>query len=240
MLENILPYDEDQWRSQFEPTVLGQRLAQDWDHVSYSYHFRPRLDACFRPHQSTNREMWGRGYGDGIYPPPQQQMTNFSAVPFYYMQWLDRPGRIWDLGCGWNIFSRYLPNIWGVSNEIGPSRYSHERVDMDAQWHQRYQHQMANAMSICSLHFRALQGVRYIVMDFARLLAPKGRGFIAMNLQRLLDHDPESQTWSQDRIEHEIRLRLKHLPFEVLVFDLDFSQYDNVMDGNIRMVLEGP
>jgi hypothetical protein len=222
MQQNINPYNEKKFKSYFEQTEICHRLKQDFDDLYYfDEDIHPWNDRSPRQHIGTRK---------------------FFAVPFYYLKYLtDRnPKVIYDIGCGWNIFKKYIPNIIGIDNNIA-SREHHADVygDVNDNYIQQHQNFFESAFAICSLHFHPLSELRQVVLDFISMLAPDGCGFISFNLQRMIERDPRFANNSLPNFdfETEIRTQLENVPATYLVFDVNLSNgIAENMNGNIRLV----
>jgi hypothetical protein len=219
MQKNINPYNEKTFKAYFEQTELCHRLTQDFDKLYYS--LADRYNCSPREHVGTRQ---------------------FFAVPFYYLKYLtDRnPKIIYDIGCGWNIFKKYIPNIIGIDHNISSVAYHADLYGhVDDEYIQQHQNFFESAFAICSLHFHPLSDLRKVVLDFISMLSPGGCGFLALNLQRMIDRDPrfDNDSLPNFDFETEIRTQLENIPATYLVFDVNLSNgYDDSMDGNIRLV----
>ena len=108
-MRNLNPYPEQEYSAKFKQTELYRQLAADFDHVALAkfYFTSPHLNT-----DATPRQMIG-----------SYSTRDFSACIFYYIDFLTKtnPTQIVDLGCGWNIFKKYIPNVIGIGAE-NPSR----------------------------------------------------------------------------------------------------------------------
>lgn len=223
---NINPYNQEMFEREFVKTPLFQTLKQDFDIISFDYSYD-----FFNCPELTPRQQEGQ----------QIQISKFSAVPFYYINWLteQNPKQIYDLGCGWNIFKKYIPTVIGIGPEPKDSGYFygdiHDLVDSDFITH--HQNYFESVFSINSLHFQPLTCLRKTVLDFISMIAPNGYGFLTLNCQRMLDREPTNlNTLSKFELENYIRTELSNIPVDYKVFDVDLTRIDNPMDGNIRLV----
>lgn len=222
MQKNINPYNEKTFKSYFEQTELCHSLKQDFDDLYYfDRDIHPWNDRTPRQHLGTRK---------------------FSVVPFYYLKYLtDRnPKVMYDIGCGWNIFKKYIPNIIGIDNNIHSLEYHADQYgEVDDKYIQQHQNFFESAFAINSLHFHPLSDLRKIVLDFISMLAPDGCGFLAINLKRMIERDPrfDNNSLPDFDFETEVRTQLENIPATYLVFDVDLScGYSNTMNGNIRLV----
>lgn len=224
-MNDINPYQEDEFRKKFIQTDLYSILEKDFDEIIWSRY-----------------EIFD--YGGGT---PRQNLgdktlwkARFSVVPFYYLEFLTKqnPKNIYDLGCGWNIFKKYIPSIIGMGEEDPDSKWFfgdiHGRVDDNfITEHQNY---FDSVFSICALHFTPMSNIRQRVLEFASMIKPSGRGWISLNAKRMLELD--STMFAQNNIELWVRSELSNLPFNILQFDIDLKKVNSPLDGNINLVLE--
>jgi hypothetical protein len=109
--------------------------------------------------------------------------------------------------------------------------------------HQEY---FQSVFSICALHFYSLTLFKKIVLDFVFMIKPGGRGFLALNLQRMIDRTPEqflTQRFSTKyptafQFDQYLREELSTLALKFLILDIDLTLIDEDMNGNIRLVIE--
>ena len=117
-MHNISPYDEQKCRAYCQQLEFFNQIKTDFKHLSWSKNFVDPLDYY------TPRERIGTDY-----------QSQFSMVPFYYLEKLleTKPTNIYDLGCGWNIFKKYIPNVIGVSPTHNLDNYGdiHDLIDDD-------------------------------------------------------------------------------------------------------------
>lgn len=248
MQPDINPYNEHDFREQFQHTEIYQQLVKDYDEISF---------------KNTVKWDWA--------PTPRERLATarksiFSAVSFYYLEYLTKhnPTEIYDLGCGGNFFKRYIPNIVGIGAEHPQDAYFrgdlHGRFN-DA-WVQQNQKRFHSIFAICSLHFIPFAQLRQRVLDLVSTMVPNGRAYLAFNTSRMIDrmqwHDPwptDFVKYFDDRTpvsvaEQIIREHLSDMPFTYEVFDVNIAEsghgfqrydyrpaFDNVIDGNIRMVI---
>ena len=65
------------------------------------------------------------------------------------------------------------------------------------------------------------------------MIAPGGRGFLALNIQRMIECDSSEY----NDYEYYVRSELSDMNFTYEVFDVNLSTIDSYLDGNIRMVI---
>jgi hypothetical protein len=223
-MENLNAYDENTFRSVFSQTELYDVLEKDFDVLDFTKIF------SYWNREGTPRYLFARRL--------------FSVVPFYYIDFLQKtnPTVIYDLGCGWNIFKKYIPQVIGVGaeNPESPGFFAdlHDYVDDDyINGHQNY---FEAVFSINALHFIPLTEMAKRVTGFYSMLKPNGVGWLALNAERMIEHDDtgffakQSTEWLDDYI----RKQLSCLEIDYEVFDVDLSERDEQLNGNIRLVMK--
>ena len=166
--------------------------------------------------------------------------TAFSAVPFYYINFLleKNPRAIYDLGCGWNIFKKYIPEVIGVGAET-EKEFADLHDFVDDEYVSGHIDYFESVFSINALHFCPLSKFSKIIQDFHSMIKPGGRGFLALIFQRMIDRDPVFQNVSHNNIETYCRNELTKLTnIKFLVVDIRIDPIEEPMDGNIRLVME--
>lgn len=109
--------------------------------------------------------------------------------------------------------------------------------------HQDY---FQSVFSICALHFHSLALFKKIVSDFVFMIKPGGCGFLALNLQRMIEITPVQfliQRFSTRRptafqYDQYLREELSTLDLKFLILDIDLTVIDEGMNGNIRLVIK--
>lgn len=224
--KSINVYDAVLFEQEFSNTELYTKISKDFDFVHFNWHFVPTDDLT-----GTVRQ-W---YGD------RDRRLIFSAVSFYYLKYLtvNYQNDIYDIGCGWNIFKKYLPNIIGVDKHCTSETWKPDiELHFDQDFQMKFHNKLDRIMSINSLHFVPFTQLRHRVIDFFSLLAPKGIGYLSLNLMRMIETDPIFCNKSPRELETIVRTELFDIGYEYLIFDIDLSVLDNFMDGNIRMVAQ--
>jgi SAM-dependent methyltransferase len=236
MKQNINPYDPVQFKKEFESTDICRNVSEDFDNLWWDQQFIKSFDSI------TPRQM-ASGTNAG-----------FSMTPFYYLRSLleKNPNSIYDLGCGANLFKKYIPKIIGVDKSYSHTRPALAKPDwpgwrvypdieelVDKEYVRNHQIFFESVFSINSLHFRPLTDLRLVYEEFISMVAPGGRGFLSINIQRMIDHESISRP-SVHLIDYEsyVRSQLDNLPCKYLIFDVNLDILDNWLDGNVRLVFE--
>ena len=222
-MKNINAYCEDEFYSSFLENPIYAEIQKDYDKVFWG---KNRTD--WKLWDMTPRELLG-----GI------RSTEFDMTSLYYMSFLleKNPDIIYDLGCGWNIFKKYIRKIHGID---ACSLSADSREIIDDKWLFDRKGTLDSVMSICALHSIPLELIKKRVIDFASLLQTGGRGYLSLNLQRMIERSTVDEFKNVDfDFDEYVRNELEDIPFKYLVFDVDFSYgKDTGIDGNIRLVIE--
>jgi len=212
-------YDPNDWEVTFKKSNLYKQLVNEYDGVYFN-----RQDFFIKSF--------------GLTPRQKASQRWFSAIPFYYIEWLQEinPEKIYDLGCGWNIFKKYYPNIIGVGAENPDNELFfadiHDYVDDDyILGHQEY---FESVYSICALHFIPLSDIRKRVLDFASMIKHGGRGWLSLNAARMVERDLEFKDKDTLFIEQYCKKQLATVPSLVLL-EIDLTVSDEYIDGNIQI-----
>jgi hypothetical protein len=228
MISNVNAYDKEKFQNEFNKTEIYQQLIKDFDEIS--------LEKFFQQKNMPTARYW-LGCSN--------RSTRFSATSFYYLNFLleTNPSEIYDLGCGWNVFKRYIPNIIGVGAESpdSPDFFGDIHDYVDDGYIQGHQNYFESVFSICALHFHPLSDISKVVNGFYTTIRPGGRGYLSLNLQRMIERDPvffaKTSAQEVDRYCREQISQLHDIKF--LVVDIDTTVFlDDGMDGNIRLVME--
>jgi len=230
----IQPYNHIIWEKQFKDTDIYHRLCEEFDIVFFNKEwYSPE-----RYYQGTGTEI--------VCPTPRQDFANpvpikrkCSAIAFYYIDWLQqaKPNQVYDLGCGWNFFKKYYPNIIGVSAEPPTSQYFYADIHdfVDDVYISQHQEYFESVFSICALHFIPLSDIKNRVLDFSSMIKPGGRGWLSMNAARMIDRDRESfGNKGKTFITNFIKQQINNVP-NIQTLEIDLSIMDEMIDGNIQI-----
>ena len=230
-MRNLNPYNELHCRSLGEKFAFFNQIESDFDLLHWNTLGAHKHSTMF----STARESMGH--------------RTFSMVPFFYLEKLleKNPGSIYDLGCGWNIFKKYIPNIIGVSPTHNDDNYADIHDIVDDTYIQGHQNFFESVFSINSLHFVPLSSLEKVIKDFVSMVAPGGRGFLALNLARMIERSSidlletcVGSDLTSTGYDRYIRDVLTKIDINYLIVDVDLSTagMDEPIDGNIRLVFE--
>lgn len=226
--ENINEYVEEEFSKTFTTTQLYADLSKDFDVIS----FKKNLDLIQALSRKTTPREW---IGKRI---------NYVRPYYYILKLLENnPKEIFDIGCGWNIFKKYIPNIVGYDLNMS---YADKRIYIDPNSLQKLKESTESAMSICAMHFCPLEDLENAINDFMSIIKPKGRGYLALNLLRMVERTSDAEKMklfnkidpSIDDYEYYIRKTLKKINCKYLVVDVDITPIDEFLNGNISIVFE--
>lgn len=218
MLENIKPYDKNEFYNYFESTDIYLKLTKDFDLITWS-----TKDSSFRISKMTPRQYRGTRI--------------FSAVPFYYFRFLGFESKIYDIGCGWNIYKKYLPNLIGISADTleSPYYYGDEYGMFDDHYVGNNLQKFDNIIAMNSLHFIPLSDLQLRINQLLKVTKPGGKIFVMMNVCVLLNNQKAPIA---DPITY-IRTQLEVFRNQILCFELDDDHiYENMSEGTLRIVLQ--
>lgn len=229
MIQNINPYDSAQFKKQFESTDICRKVSKDFDELWWDQ--RIKFFDSLTPRHAVSTVTVG-----------------FSMIPFYYLQPLleKNPISIYDLGCGANMFKKYIPNIIGVDKSYGRPSESNGQIcypdiegRVDAEYIKTHQNYFESVFSINALHFRPLTELRSVYEEFISMVAPGGRGFLSVNIQRMIESEKNLLSGVNNvNYDSYVRTQLDTLPCKYLIFDVNLDIVDEWLDGNIRLVFE--
>ena len=225
ILENINPYDQSEFESKFKETQLYQSVSKEFDVLTFDWSMP--------------------GWINGLTPRQFEGSRKTSATTFYYLDHVfnNVQGTVYDIGCGWNIFKKFYPNIIGLDLQ---GTHADKLVKITDEWIKFNESKLDGLISICSLHFIPLSDLRKRIIDISKMLKPGGYAFVTFNLARMIENDRrfDGVDWRHlaDNLEKEIRTQFYDLPFVIDVFDMQLRGskslpvLDECIDGNIRMV----
>jgi hypothetical protein len=240
-MKNLNPYPEEKYSLKFKKTDLYKKLTEDFNEVTLKKSYWSTL---------INLDTYKTNFYKTIIQKeftPRQLIGSeqkFSATLFYYLEFLieKNPEKIYDLGCGCNIFKKYIPNIIGIGAEDpnGQRFYGDIHDYVDEEFIQGHKDYFESVFSICALHFRPLTEFSKVVNEFYSMIKPGGRGFLSINLKRMIEKSENfmknTSVKEYDAYCREQLDTLTHIKF--LVVDIDLEFLDEAMDGNIRLVME--
>jgi hypothetical protein len=222
-MNNLNAYDSTRFREIFETTDLAKQLEKDFDLLTWETDL-----LTFKFPGMTPRELRGRRI--------------FSMVPFYYILQLGLESRIYDIGCGWNIYKKYLPNVIGIDAKYPDSTcfYADQIGFVNNQFVEQHTEKFENVMTMLALHFIPLSQLCDRINQIRQMVKPGGKIFIMMNVCHMINSELElgSTTIKTNACEY-IRNQIEIFKNELLCFELDDNNVnDNMSEGTLRLVLQ--
>jgi hypothetical protein len=220
-MENLKPLPVD-FKNNFLLTDIGQQIESE----NYDMIITEELQSLFSS-------------------PREDMMTScFSITPFYYFDFLleKNPTKIYDIGCGCNIWKKYLPQIVGID----PINKKADIQDIfNDDFVLRYKNTIESFISINALHFIDIGLIAEQLCKVNTVLTKNGRAFVTMNLARLVENTPsldvDKSHLSQDQLrllESMVRDQVTESQLNFICVDIDFANYNSWINGNIRLVFD--
>jgi len=240
--------DYEKFASSFLQTDIGKQIEQDFDSITCTPNNDPSIIVLKNKCGSTCRELLGSN--DIKVKNPN---TTMSIVTFYYLNLLQeiKPNKIYDIGCGWNIWKSYMPNIHGVDTW---SNYADEVGHYNSEWVEQRKGQLEAAFTInmdigLSQEPATFDNIGDQILEFAQLLKPGGRGYISLAGWALLKFT--SDDWYEQNhcspynptlLQQKTKEIMESLPLKIIALDCEFDLLKNMPghDGELRVVFEVP
>ena len=204
---NINVYNEHSFKQEWGDTGVYNQLQDDFDLVLWSTHLLTDIGSF---NKLTPREIRGKRI--------------VSAVPFYYINMLCNGKHIFDIGCGWDLYSRYYNNITGLSGDTTEGHVNKQYV-------REHLETFDNIMSMNALHFIEITQLEQRIQDVISMTKVGGRIFLMLNICHL-------SGYVTDRIQY-VRTIVGSLTEKIISFELDDEKINtNMAEGSFRLVLE--
>ena len=215
-MNNINAYNAESFKKTFKSTELAIKLTQDFDILTWE----TDLPTYSIPGM-TPREFRGRRI--------------FSMVPFYYILQLGSESKIYDIGCGWNIYKKYMPNIIGIDAE-SPYFYADQIGFVNDLFVKDNTEKFENLITMNALHFIPLSQFSNRINQIRQMVQPGGKIFIMMNVNHMINAEP---TEIKNNAADYIRNQLETFKNEILCFELDDNKiHKNMSEGTLRLILQ--
>ena len=210
-------YNKDEFLEKFSKTKVYQTLVKD-----YSYLFSDFNDINFKMEEPPHRDNLERS-------------SIFLYSMFFYLNFLleINPKLIADIGCGNNKLKKYVPQIIGYDTTLEADIKELFNLEFIEKNYQKFD----CAFAINSVHFISLIDFSNRVNDFGKLIKPGGRGFLAFNLQRMIErtkpHEfaklfdlskPVSYYEYRNYIINELQDKIK---YNIIINDILFDHREN-------------
>ena len=221
-MKQLKPYNHEIFKAEFSNSALYHKLEQDFDLVIWETfgYSTPRVLSAYRV---------------------------MYTAPFYYLNFLleTNTETIYDIGCGGNLFKKYIPNVIGIDPDTTQGNNPDIIDRFDDDFVTRYENKMDAAFSICSIHFIPFNEFPNQVNKFARLLKPGGRGYLAFNSfmgKTMMDPNVSNELFPNGcTAEERQSYFIDNLVLEnstLVCLDVDVQPYGCPMNGDIRIVIQ--
>lgn len=179
----------------------------------------------------------------GITPRQGRGSRIVSTVPFWYISQLPADQPIYDIGCGWNMYSKYYKNIIGIGGENPDSEFFYGDVHghVDASYAAAHYESFNNIITMNAMHFRPLEELNSVIQMLLSMLQPGGYLFLMLNVSML-------STYSRQQlgIEHTalditnvIRQTMFNYKTNIISFQLEEDNIEkNMSDGTLRVLFK--
>jgi len=239
--------DYKKFKDEFLETSIGKQILQDFNIVTCTSNNVPSIIELKNKFGTTCRELLGSN--DLIVKQPK---TTISIVTFYYLEMLKGSEHIYDLGCGWNIWKKYIPNIIGIDSN---SPHADVIQSVNDKWIDENYRKFKSVFSInmdIGLKSNSICTFRNLcdqIMNFSSIVKPGGRGYIAMSVLWFYRFtDPEwyienqCSMYNPQQLANKITDMVSALPLKIISLDCEFDILKNMPthDGEFRFVFEVP
>jgi SAM-dependent methyltransferase len=217
-MQNFNIYDPVLFKNFFVTTELYSQIQKDFDLITW--------DVDTSSFSIT-----------GMTPRQYRGMKIFSAVPFYYINQIGLDSKIYDIGCGWNIYKKYLPDITGISAEPSESKYFYadEHGIFDDTYVENNLQKFDNVISMNSLHFIPLTEFTNRIHQLKKVTRPGGKIFVMMNVCQMIAKENSN---IKNSAGEYIRNQMSQFSKDLLCFELDDDRVtENLSEGTLRFVL---
>jgi hypothetical protein len=222
-MQNFNTYDPLKFSKKFPGSPIHQKLVNNLPHgtvLHYDWYWH-RSDGMGRDIDTDFRE-------------------GFPVSIFYYLEMLleTKATRIYDIGCGQNMFKRLADDrIYGIDPGQDPfvdPKGIDEIGSFNKDFVMKHKDSMEAAMAINSLHFVRYDQLQKQLQDFVSCLAIGGRGLVCLNAARFSDDIQGLQ------LEEHVRQSIQALVgVDFKVVDIDIQGIANEFsNGNVRLVFD--
>ena len=212
-----------QFKEEFSQTDIFKQLTQDYDEVSWEEN---PVAALTTRYILANRI--------------------FAACPFFYLKYLTElnPTTIYDIGCGPNMFKKYIPNIIGID----PNHEDYRDLPgvFDSTFASEHENEFQAAFAFNSIHFAPIADINQRIRDFIKVIKPGGRGVITINssVPHIITPVKVQYQMGINNFMDTFNKLIETIELpnvDILVCDFqDIGKPGNEINGDIRIVFEKP
>jgi hypothetical protein len=238
---------------EFLSTPIGKQVQNDFTYVTCNNDNWPPILEVAKRYKGTCRELLGNNNLAVV-----KNYTTLSIVSFFYLNMLQEnsPTTIYDIGCGWNIWKKYIPNIIGVDSV---SQYADIKEEYNNEYVSKNYRSFDAAFSI-NMNFGLKKNVSTNtheattfetlgdhLMEFSSIIKKGGRGYLAVPAVGLMKFT--SNDWMsnnnlscydiQGLTDYTENLILNQ-NLKIIALDLELDILRNLPghDGEVRIVFE--
>jgi len=219
-VRKYLHYDKEKFVEEFKQTDIYCQLVNDYQNVSESlgedtYRLLPRRTTSAR--EST-----------------------FYYSTFYYLKLLleKNPKVILDLGCGSNLFKKYIPQIHGVDYDDVYFKDTADAIESySEEWVTSNLEKYDCAMTIGAIHNVSMSQLPDRINEFGRVIKQGGRGYFSVNLRRVMQNT-ELHEYAKlfDLSKRQTKLDLyrvvvaqcEKIKYKIVALDVTFLDHEKV------------
>jgi SAM-dependent methyltransferase len=211
--------DKNLFYKKFIASDIYKQLIQDYQHV----------------HESIEE------YSDEFYVAPRRTYAASKSIfyyrTFYYIQMLleKNPKIILDLGCGSNLFKKYIPQIYGIDPDPKVSNLVDSVESYSNEWLNDNLGKYDCAMTIGAIHGVSLVELPNRINDFGKVIKSGGRGYFGVNLRRPMQNTEiheyaELFNLSKRQTLHDlyrvVRKQCEKIKYNIIALDINFLDYE--------------
>lgn len=251
------------WKKFFLPSPNFEKDSVEWGtpRANFNKNFSLSVFYYILPLLEKNYSViYDLGCGKNMFKPYIPRLLGIGAESLLYDKLLSKnynnvKDDIWPSVNNWSDFQNLPADIKEECihqhNLLADSMtlqqfYGDIHGLVDDKYILEHQNYFESVFSICALHFYPINYLSTVIENFASMIAPGGRGFIGINLQRMIDYSSQdllyklfgTTTPSSADLDTYIRIELDRVRLSWLIVDIDLTMIDDGMDGNIRLVFE--
>lgn len=242
-----------QFSEDFLSTPIGKQIKEDFVHVTCNNSNWPSILEVGKRYGTDCRELLGSNN-----LTVKRDYTTISIVSFFYLNILQEvtPSKIYDIGCGWNIWKRYMPNIVGIDN-VNPHADIIEEYNDN--FVKKYYRSLESACSInmnFALRKNATTGFQEAttfenlgehLIEFSSIIKEGGRGYLSVPAIGLIQFTSDEWFANNSLSRYDIAGLTSHTEklilkqnLKILALDLELDILKNLPghDGEVRIVFE--
>lgn len=226
----MLP-DKDQWCKKYLNDKFYDNLQKYTEHIiQYKKSFIPTINFTSYEVKKSNLDCT---------LPREIDLLAYNRFDLYSLYIVDyirsnNKGRIYDIGCGSNMFKFFFDNI------IGIDKYRQEAdifATFDEKFSVKNKNKFENAIAINSIHFIPISKFKQQLKDFANCIMKGGYGYATFNINQLVSREQESNIPKD--IEFYVNQEISDTGLDIVSLMMhNLVGGDDGLDGNIRILFK--